>query len=49
MSSSPPSARGIPEWLPPSEALPESQRGGYFGWQRDWELEKQEIEWRLRR
>lgn len=39
------SARGIPEWLPPSEALPESRRGGYFGWQRDWELEKQEIEW----
>ena len=36
---------GIPTWLPPSGALPESHRGGYFGWQHDWELEKQEIEW----
>lgn len=45
MSFSPRPARGIPAWLPPSGALPESQRGGYFGWQHDWELEKQEIEW----
>lgn len=40
-----PLSYGIPTWLPPSGALTESQRGGYFGWQCDRELGKAEIEW----
>lgn len=36
---------GIPTWLSPNGALPGASSSGYFGWQRDWELGKQKIEW----
>ena len=41
----PSSAGGSPHGSLPKGLCQKSQGGGYFGWQRDWELAKQEIEW----